>query len=751
MSRSANMIVALAMTIMLAPPVASAVDLTIGIEGHFRIGQWTPVQVTDVAEGPVAILCTDPTGLVVKYPLAANGDRFYGLVQFANVTSRCMIVAGEEETPLATFVPSRSGVGVAHRSSERVWLVDSADVDFASARNRLNEFASEPDRASVVISNLNRWPAGAKQLRDALGAVNLVVLTQPVNQDTADALQGWVADGGHLLIVGGLDENFETESPLVDWLPIDVDGAARFRDLNVLEASVPSGRNLRLKKPLNGVRLSSNTGIAEIKSSFGPILLRAPYAFGRVSAFSLDLAEPVFQDWNSLPALCLILADENLQTSGSRGQTQNRLTRTGISEFETQLLATVDNSFDEGRVQTTLWQILGRLVFYGVLIAAIDYLLVHKLLRIPQLTWLTMPVWAIGVFYFVAVSGGPVSNNTPPADEANATNGRSDQLLSTTSLSVSDFDTTSGYAKFRSLISVGATARTRISPQLNRTFATSVFDPNYADLKTQQRLGWTAPPEENFGGRYRAQRLDLDGLAYQSADDRKQFVGIPVEPKGTRLFESLLRCEPAATFDPNGEVTNDIVGRVDSAPLIELDIEMRGVRPVGTITSRFPAPIASWSFAIGRQMIFPRETLPLDPNKPFRVDLESCDSRALRDVVTGIRRGVEPKGTSATGGRSIAERDEYDPTELSPFRALLTATFYERSGGISFSGVRNSGSPIGLDLSHLLDLDRVIFLGTLPGVASPIELQADGQDSPQASKQFNLCFLRVVCPLSSSE
>lgn len=696
---------------VLAPMDAKAqqIDLQVGAAGHLRLGQWTPIEVTGIESDRVAILASDPTGVLVEWPLTQDGDRYVGSVQIANPSSRCLIVAGEAKTPVAAFVPEK--VASTHELSDRLWLSVPGGLGFEAAAATYNGAKSTIRATDVSLDDL-----AAVQSVDGLGVFNVIAIAKSVDSETSERLRQWVAAGGHLLIVGGYDAD-GTASPVPgDWLPIDVEGPARFRDLNVLETAIPGGRNLRVKRPLEGVKLSTDSGIESVKSSFGPLIVRAPYGFGRVTALAFDLASPVLQSWNSLDALCLVLADDLPATSRQR-QSQAKLTTTGVSELSTQILSQVDATNGVGRSKPDIWSILGRLAIYALIVSAIDRFLVHRVLRSPQLTWITLPLWTAGAFYVFALAA--------PAG-ATSSNAESEVELSVRSVNLLDIDDDAGFSRQSSWASVGSTQRRRVTISLQPEFASTLIGPAGASLAERVRLGWAAAPEETFGGLYRDRQVGTNGERSLVTTNRETISEVPFLPRGTRTYQT------AASGFTQG-----------ASRSLSFDLSLRGTRPIGTITNNLPTAISDWSLAVGRLLIDPAEgqKRTLEPGESFEVDLGSCRMRALRDVLTGIQRLQIKEGESDKHIRSVAEQQPYDPTSSNVTKTLLTATFFETAGGESYTGLRNSGSPASLDLSHVLAFDRIVFFGELEHAGQPVRCDGDAESIPSRS------FLRVVSTL----
>lgn len=716
-------LIVFAMSLSSDSVLAQQAAVELGLQGHFRLGAWTPVRVTGIETGPVAIRCTDPTGSIAQFELGESNAGFVGSVQITNADSRCVIVAGEASTPVVAFVPSE--LFEPHRQSEQIWL-SSTPAGFDLAAERFNESADDIDRATSVVGSLaSDWTD--QQRVDALSVANVVVATESLDEAASNALQTWVADGGHLLIADsiGLDVA-EGESPIdgengiPNWVPVRVDDSARFRELNALESSVPAGRGLRIDAAVEGVKLRVEDGVVEIDSSYGPILTRSPYGFGRVSVFALPLGSDVLQRWNSLGSMCLILAD--LRPTVIQRRSANKLTTSGVSEMQTQLLAAVDASRGPGRARPTQWTIMGRLLVYAIAVGLIDYLLVHFLLRKPQLTWITMPLWAIGVFAVASYDG------------TSGTGSSQESVRSIRTLSIVDHDVSSGYTRTSALNSVASRDRDRLTAKLQTNpFANASERAMFPADRATARLSWLTVPEDTFGGLYRGTTIRSNALQYTVSPDRQAFAGVPIEPRGTRLFHGEWSALPNE---------NDLSNR---DRLFRSDLVLNGTRPSGTIEHRFPGVITDWALIVGRTFVRPRVPTPLKPGEPFEMNRENSVSRSLRDVMIGLKRLQVPEGEKGKRMRNTATRRDYDPTSLNHGETLLTATFYERAGGLEYTGIRNSGAPAGFDFSKQLSFDRIVLFGVLDTPVDAIEME----DGTRVAADEAVTYVRIVAPLRS--
>src|SRR5690606_12971170 len=109
--------------------------------------------------------------------------------------------------------------------------------------------------------------------------------------------------------------------------------------------------------------IESFAGEALAKGPRGPLLVRAPYAFGRVSLLALDMTEPALARWSGLPVVIRRVAGWDRSTGHADAKLRGgRLASSGIGDLATQLRATQDD-FPSVR-RFSLWGVMGLLLLY---------------------------------------------------------------------------------------------------------------------------------------------------------------------------------------------------------------------------------------------------------------------------------------------------------------------------------------------------------------------------------------------------
>ena len=360
-----------------------------------------------------------------------------------------------------------------------------------AANNNAPSAASAPRTEVVDIESFRSLPTRP----DAYDAFDAVLITERFDLDAARnrALQDWVRSGGHLLIAIGRDAtNFAKTSPeLASWLPVEIEGTTKLRDLSPIESFCRQSSRIMgaTDEPLDAAKLKAPGGKEQIPSLAGPLLCRAAYGLGGVTVFGLDLSSPPLANWSAAPDLVQRLFEVDAGQAQHLLSVSNRLTQTGITELATQLDGSLDDFPNVSRF--TIWHVMGLLVALVLIVGPLDYLLVHKLLHRPELTWVTLPLIAIvaagAAFYWSSESKGK-------------------QVL-LNQLDIFDVDATSGWGRAHSYGLL-------YSPENRRYDITAQADvpPRVqASSKSVQppRLGWHGRPEANFGGMYRTAGVEI--------------------------------------------------------------------------------------------------------------------------------------------------------------------------------------------------------------------------------------------------
>jgi hypothetical protein len=726
-------------------------DIRVGLSGAFKVGRWARLEVV-VPSAPSAALrlevdAPDPDGAAVTFhsepfvpSSGTDAPRIGLLFKMGRLdgTLRVRVFDGERLlTNKALRVGADPDADVRAPFRQSVYLVanvqavrDAAAAPGLPAGKRdvpgigkllsaNNESAANGGNSAsrtwtevVDVDSFAELPTGA----DAYDAFDAVLLTQRFGLDEARtrALEQWVRGGGHLLISIGRDgEAFSKNSPaLAAWLPVKIQGAVKLRDLSPVEtfcrqSSRIMGAN---EEPLDAAKLSAPGGQELVPSLAGPLLCRVAYGLGRVTVFGLDISAGALANWSAAPDLVLRLFDLE-ESQARRNQTiSNRLTQTGITEIATQLDASLDEFPAVSRF--TVWHVMGLLAALVLIVGPIDFLLIHKVLRRPELTWVTFPLLALAAAGSVIYWGAEAKGNRVLLNQ----------------LDVLDVDAGTGWARARSYSLL-------YSPDNRRFNVTAVADsppPAQTPAATSKeamplRLCWRGRPETTFGGMYRTGGVEISRPSYALSAGCREIEELPIAVWSTKSLEA---------------------GWSAQQGLVDSQLESRGLGHLGgTLRHHFSEPIEDWIVAFGHQVFRPRvdiqteRPLPLLPEVPWAP--QSASQRELGGYLTGATQSfVETQSGRLEELRT--EHADYDPLNRDPLDILRMLTFHGEAGSTLYTGLGN-GALRQLDWSPVLDLNRAVLIGR---IRKPLtHWRVDGQtvDPDQSST-----FVRILLPVKTT-
>jgi hypothetical protein len=422
------------------PP--SIEDVVIGLRGmqnagRSRNGTWAPVQIAlkagpeDVSAGSYRLVIESADGEAVPYTYTAPVPA---------------IGANDKQTVFAYVRPSSAG----STFNVRLQTTEGQDVQ---TKERLQRDPSEPKsevlepRDTLYLTIGSRLPglkramlepekqppAGGAPAEEedpqdrgkqrfafvenvadmpdrwfGYEAVDVVVLTTSsdsfVNQllemskARRDALLDWVRRGGRLILSVG--RNQQAVARWLDKVPL-FDGTIKSK---VTRSSLPNvkfwvGAEAQQKQPLRQVEIAcvqpgpDAFGLVSEDSVGGdlqtrPVLVQSSCGLGRVLLVAFDLDAPPFSSWDGQTAFWKKLQAEIAPRTVEAKQPGGFAEAQG--ELGAELKRTLE-SFQDVPVISFGWVALF-ILFYIVLIGPLDYLLLKKVFKRLELTWITFPV-----------------------------------------------------------------------------------------------------------------------------------------------------------------------------------------------------------------------------------------------------------------------------------------------------------------------------------------------------------------------
>lgn len=684
----------------------------VGFEGHYKVGYWTPVEVTlkggaQAETGGVELLVADGDGVLTQ--VRTPPDR------------SVRTIPGQTATALLYVKFGRSGGGLTVRyvveGKRRVQRTFAAGMEIDDrhilyAMPTHDELILSIGPALGLAAALKRHVSpnvGQRhvvQLADIAqlptrwygyeGVDTLVLATSKIEplrrlqrgSARADALTEWVRQGGQLVLFAAAEaaEVLAPQSPLADLAPAKFDRMIPLPETRPLETycdsatpiEVPAGMD-RLEVPL--VR----DVVGRIEAHGGnrprdlPLVIRAPAGFGQVVLALVDPDRPPLARWKGRDAFLRKVLGREPSTSSTGDQSAGgQVTTLGYQDLTGQLRDNMDQFREVHPVPFAI--VAGLVVVYILLIGPIDYLIVKRWFKRMELTWITFPIWvvlfSVGAYVLAYWLKG-------------------DQLR-VNQAEVVDIDIPSGRVRgttWSHLFSPRPDAyNVSLRPQL----------PGDLPLRASHTLfSWLGVPGEALGGMQAGTpSAALFARPYRFAPQLDRLSDVPVQIWSTKSFVARWTAQT-------------------TAPL-QADLTVAADRTLtGQLTNRCNCDLGECHLLYDR-WVYRIASLP----------------RGKKQV---IGEALQPRYT-----KTWLQRDGvYQPGSRNVPRTLSMMMFYTAAGGDEYVRLRNGYQDF-CDLSGLLDTGRAILVarGTPPGS----QLLRDDQPLTSSHDQ-QWVFYRFVLPV----
>lgn len=669
----------------------SAADLEVtsfGWNEHFQPGRWTPirVQVTGSTSTEFDVTSMDADGNLVTIrqagqPTTTDGE-FELRVKLGRIDGDVRVQLIEEDKPTAsvthrTMTPERADSAIRLNSRMLGMLTDNSDLAESLTQELLEvEFAGDKTIYTFPVASGSSLPVNPINW-ESLDALFLSVDSELPNQQAA-ALQTWVKQGGHLVLTVGTARDAYDNSTFSEWVPLTFGKDLKLRDLSQFESFIGRSSRIDFTGRVEAMEIAASSGEKLIDSLDGPLVVSMTYGFGQVTVSGVSLDRPPMAGWKSLSRLVQQLSFPDRRKRDQEGEDQNlKLTDSGISELATQLnLAQQEFT---GVTRSSIWVVIGAILIYLLLIGPLDYLLVYRVLKRPELTWLTFPILMLGMAV-VSVWAGRANNS-----------------LETTinQIDIIDVDGVRNLAKVKSWM-------TGYSPSSQRVAIDASIDlPGGESKDLPAIISWNSVPEDGFGGLYRQSGFEsLSTVEYRIAEEGAGFEDVPVAQWST----------VSLTVDQLYEETT----------LIRSDLKGSTLGSVsGIVEHQFPGELTEWMLVYRNRVYFPRPTrrnetgINILPNQPIeltRSDLST--SRDLKGFLTGIRQYRVRTNDPAKETKVVVEQEDYDFLSTESKTILRMLSFHNAAGGTAYTNLENSALSR-LDWTRYLDSRHAVLYGVL--------------------------------------
>ncbi len=703
---------------------------SIGVDGRFMLGRETELQARVTADEAgdysVVVLAPDPHGNAVEFSksvaIAAGESQLVAVPFFLGQISETLTV----RLDLAGKAIANSRVRFGSGPDQHLpALVPGVRVvgcvgDPAGLTLLRTAKMSDEDDAELLNELVSLTPANFPVSAGALDAVSTIILTGDYGFTDAQvtALEEWILNGGHLVIAVP-DELVEFRSSSVGqflqrWVSIqpEQEAIAELEQLATF-ASAPTRVKVRNRVPIAQIGDERATVLVRGPGRV-PLIVNRTVGFGQITCTAFDLSSlpeggeatrfPI-RNWDSLPALMELLVNQTRSIAKDMGITSNRIGYVGVTDLATQLNSS-HLQFPDVR-RPGAWWVMGLVIGYLVLIGPFDYLIVHKVLKRPRLTWITFPVMIVGGCALGAYL-------------ARQANGDETKVNQTT---IVDVDAATGTCRTHSWVSVytavarKSSVRFGVSDELKKTLRIENREPAL--------LTWVGIPENTFGGMLRSGGVGLGSVGYRAGNDVVERVAMPVW--STRD----LRSKWTAT----------------ATPPVKSTLRLTGNRMLdGSITHSFPSPLKNWSLAHNGRIYVPRpgdekaSTIPANRIWPVKANTRG---RAIASELTNTRVVIIKRKLGEGGETSRDVQATYDGLSTDTAYVMRMLSLHEAAGGTSYTGLTNSFLTE-LDLSRIAEgTQTAILMGEIDVPASTVSLDDEVLESTRSRT-----FVRILLPVA---
>ncbi len=428
------------------------------------------------------------------------------------------------------------------------------------------------------------------------GSLTQALVNDPIRRQ---ALEQWVARGGHLIVSVGSNANIVASRqsfPLEPLLPAKVvaDGGLKAERLTGLRDYInknvsPEDRfqkNSEIKTLITEtVRLiprDSGQAVISEPTLKVPVAVRAPYGLGMVTMLAFDVDQEPFASWENRMDFWAALLEFQMQDPNQMLQArfrQGRYYGDASSVSYSEKLAVDMETFGDVAVVSFFW-VAVFIIIYVIMIGPIDYFFLKRVVKRLELTWITFPIMVI----LISV-GAYFSAYYLKGDE-----------LRINKLDVIDVDQGHGLA-------VGTTFLSIFSPRL-QYYDVAVAPTGVGQVRDGMVISWLGRPGEGFRG-YERKQSDLFQRSYHYDQNGARLTELPIQ---VWAMKSLI-ANWQTDLEPNQRLMRNQLR--ESSQML-----------TGSITSLLPVKIKGAKL-IHRDRVY---TLgDLEPGQPLRIGSENVE------------------------------------------------------------------------------------------------------------------------------
>lgn len=711
-------------------------DVKVGFNGTFKVGRWTPVEF-DVS-GPAGttlypvIRTADPDGQATLQPLPAirlEGKSVHvrGLARSGRIDGSVQVQLYDSETAIGhkplTHVTLRSN-GAEQISpiklSTQLWLALGKQPMLSKGMERWNQSREELVRFVEFADATGPFWAGK-----ALDGIDALVIAgdTAVTDEVSRSIRDWVRQGGRLIVPVGDAVSALNESPFASWLPILPQGKIEVVKLTGLNELVPRSSTLRTLTTLPAGQFNKLDGTVIASGLSESLVIRAAYGLGHVTMLAIRMDSPPLVSWEpeSQGQFAIVLAglpnpNDVSAARLAKANAASELNPAAVNDVQMQLNQSLDHF--AGISRPSHWQVIGWIVLFALVIGPLDYWIVTKVLKRPELTWVTVAGWSFLVAGLAYAYGNRVNQHEAISRQ----------------IELVDIDTASRNVSVRSWFGFYSDVNQRVAINAEANSA------DLGDVKESQpsnsqpvSVSWVNRPGEGFRGMYRTGGVDDSLPSYAFNSNGNGILNFPVN-----IWSS-------------GTIASEWNSELDEKALpVTSQLSEAGInRLVGTVRHQLPGELTDWFLAYNDFAFFDRsgpngKPAPLAAGKDW--NLADAGSNLLRGrLLTELERLA--KASDSIDSEAEMRLSAYDTMSINPFLIGLTTSFYQVLGGEQYTTLQNQ-SLSRLDVSELLKLHRAVLIGRMK--ISPLTVKLNDQVLPEDERTVLVRFILPVKPAERS-
>jgi hypothetical protein len=725
-----------ALVVLTASPVFAAASdsprigaLRVGFNGAYKLGCWTPVEVEITAgstpqTAQLQLIVADSDGV----PTRVSSEPI-SLVPNRTTSVRMFVRFGQVEGDLRGKLLVDDTV-----VAERVWLPGETDEHgfptALPATDRLIVTVGNPLAIAAALRiKLERihfaHVAKSEELPSRWfgyeGVDQLLLVTSNAgafqgfeqNQQLS-ALRDWVRLGGTLLFTAGRSapELFAPGKPLAPFAPGEFVDLVDLRQLAAIESYAVAS------KQIAETNREAMTQVAQFRNLTGPIeastelgtetlalIARSAHGLGEVTLIAFDLDQKPFSNWGERGLLLAKLLGIPLTRAAGDDDDRFQVITLGYNDLSGQLRSALFEFKDVSFISffVVAWLIFG----YLLLIGPLDYLVVRRWLKRPELTWVTFPLTvalaSVAAYYAAyALKGNELRSNQ---------------------VELVDFDLSTDTVRgtlWSSLFSPHAepynlSLATKLpsSETPSEDSQAANANANAAVAEPQKLLAWLGLPGDALGGmnRQNASATLPIQRPYVFSPALDALSEVPIQVWATKSF--LARWQTTTPVALEADLSEDVDHLLQGHLVNRLDVALEEGRLF----------YDRWAYQVPKLTPGASVRLGVDIN-PITAKTMLTQQRvvALKEIVTA-----------------------YDTQSKDVPRILELMMFHNLAGGDQYSGGLFNRYQGYVDLSRLVELRRAVFVARVRTPGST--LVRDGQPI-EADEEHRWVYYRFVIPVA---